>query len=213
MPSCHLSVFSALSSNKAILAAGCFLSLILMWSYYLTDHSCFFTSSPYYQRFAHAPGIQAAPASSSTMKCDASAECQWPLGPRDEGNATMFQSLFLHTECYCVTSMQGLDGKMNGMIILMPKPSGLKLPLPFLLTSWLHYLLIPFLQKCTSRSEKPLKSSTVSPSVLSYSSICFLVSLFLLTLSIVHAHHDQAYLCRTSSLLWGSEEEEVWGRA
>lgn len=38
----------------------------------------------------------------------------------------------------------------------------LKLLLPFLLTPWLHYLLISSLQKCSARSEKPLKSSAVS---------------------------------------------------
>lgn len=85
---------------------------------------------------------------------------------------------------HCTTRVQGLDSEICRMIILIPKPSSLKLPLPFLLTPRLHYLLISSPQKCTARSEKPLKSSAVSSlsraPVLSCSlfAVFFLVSLF-----------------------------------
>lgn len=58
--------------------------------------------------------------------------------------------------------------------------------------------------------------SSFAPSLshLLLSAVVFLVSLppVFLTLSIVHAHHDQIYLCRTSySLRWGFEDWEKRG--
>jgi len=79
---------------------------------------------------------------------------------------------------------------MYEMITLIPKPSRLKLPLPFLLTPWLHYLLISSLRKLFTRSEKPLKSSAVSTvasprsaSTHSTRTVFFLVTLFLQSVS------------------------------
>lgn len=54
-----------------------------------------------------------------------------------------------------------------------------------------------------------------SHSHLLLSAVVFLVSLppvLLITLSIVHAHHEQTYLCRTSySFHWGFEDWEKRG--
>lgn len=116
----------------------------------------------------------------------------------------MLRCLSLQTEYYC--SVQ-----------LASRPN---LPLPSSLTSWLHYLLISSLQKCSARSDKPLKS----PAVCTPSSPLFsrLFS-FLLVFPSMHCFLSRCqscmpitvkpYLRRTSRpVLWGSEDWEKWGR-
>lgn len=128
--------------------------------------------------FVQAPGVQVAPASSSFMKCDGFAECQWPLGPRAK-----LQCLFLQRECQCIVRAAwtvGLRLKCTEWLFWCPSP--LHWNLSFSLTSWLHYLLISSLQKCSARSEKPLKSSAVSTPPLPLVSLtcCCLLLHFLL---------------------------------
>ncbi len=168
------------SWNGTILAACCFLWWILQQGYYPTDHSLRFHYMPLlpsacigscwnitdilHMRLLY--GIRAALASSSTMKFDGFAERQWPINAwplrwRQLYNVAM--PLPAHRQLLrCTTCVQGLDSEMYRMIILTPKPSWLKLPLPVLLTPWLHYILISSTQKCSARSGKPLKSSAVS---------------------------------------------------
>lgn len=111
-------------------------------------------------------GERAALASSSSIKFDGFAERQWPANAWPSRWRQLYNVAMplpaRRRLLYCTTSVPALDSEMYGMIILIPKPSRLKLPLPFLLTPWLHYLLISSPQKCSARSEKPLKSSAVS---------------------------------------------------
>ena len=111
-------------------------------------------------------GIRAALASSSSIKFDGFAVRQWPVNSWPMRRRRLYNvamPLPAHRRLlYCTTSMPGLDSEMYRMIILIPEPSRPKLPLPFLLTPRLHYLLISSRQKCSARSGEPLKSSAVS---------------------------------------------------
>lgn len=131
---------------------------------------------------------------------------------------------FCRTLLYFTMSVWSLDSEMYRVIIFIPGPTWVKLPIAFLLTPRLHYLLISSPQKCSARSENPLKSSAVStpsrPLLSHVCSPCFLSSLsllpgLLLTLSITHAHIDWGYLCwNSNSVLWGTKEGkkevDVW---
>lgn len=136
---------------------------------------------------------------------------------------------------YCTTSTRGLDSARYGMIILIPEPSRLKLPLPY---SCLHpdsitYWFPP--PRNAQQGQRNLSSPRLSllfrrgPSSILFHSLhsapvfSFLLvpssSLSLLTPSIMHAHHDQAYLCLNKLFCspgnrgegrkaWGSVERE-----
>lgn len=173
-------MLGATSSNKAILAARCFLWWILQQGYYLTDHSLLFHYMPLlpsacigscwnitdilHTRLLY--GVRAALASSSSMKFDGFTERQWPINAwplRWWQFYNVAMPLPAHRRLLlCTTCVQGSDSETYRVIILIPEPSWLKLPMPFLLTPWLHYLLISSPQKCSARSGKPLKSSAVS---------------------------------------------------
>lgn len=85
---------AAISSNKAILTASCFLWWILQRSHYLTDHALLFHHVPlhacfppsigscwYYWYFCTCMelGVQAAFISSPSIKFDRFGELQWPV--------------------------------------------------------------------------------------------------------------------------------------
>lgn len=152
-------------SNKAILIARCFLWWIIQQGYYQTDHSLLFhymplLASAYMCQLYH---IWIVLALAPSIKFDGFAEGQWPVNAQ---RPLRWRQLYnvaipfpLHRKLlHCTTTVQGLDSEMYGMIILIPKPPSLKLHLIFLLTPWLHYLLISSPQKCSARSKKALKS-------------------------------------------------------
>lgn len=110
-------------------------------------------------------GTRAALASPLSIKFDGFAGRRRPISARSLRWRQLYNvavPLPAHRRLLCcTTSTQGPDGEMQRVIILIPKPFRLKLTLAFLLTPSLHYLLIPSPQKCSARSEEPLKYSAV----------------------------------------------------